>query len=108
MVSSGLNMLTDVVNLSSGNIVTITTPKTLLEPELTIRPKSITEILCSKMDSVYFRILSEAALTYLRLAYYRNQLLHLFVKDAMLALCLTPESDYGIPLYVCQCGYLSE
>lgn len=95
MVSSGLKMLTNVVSLSSDNIVTIAIPDGLPEPKETITPNAISELLCSKMDTNSFNLLAETAMPYLRLAYYRNQLLHLFVKDAILALCLAPESDYG-------------
>lgn len=88
-------MLGGSVNLSSDGLVTVATPE-CLACERTIRPPSMTKILCIQMDSICFSQLSEAAMAYLHVAYYRNQLLHLFVKDAMLALCLAPESDYGI------------
>ena len=96
MASSGLNRLRDSVHVSSGNLITVATPEGLLSCEQTIEAPSIARVFCSQMDATCFNQLSEAAMSYLHLAYYRNQLLHLFVKDSMLALCLTPESDYGV------------
>jgi glycerol-3-phosphate O-acyltransferase len=100
MVSSGLNMLHENVNLSSDNFVTLSTPDSLPNPGQTVRLSSMSEVLRDQVDSVCFFQLSEAAMTHLHLAHYRNQLLHLFVKDAMLALCLTPTIDYGNLLHL--------
>ena len=99
MASSGLNRLRDSVHVSSGNLITVATPEGLLSCEQTIEAPSIARVLCSQMDATCFNQLSEAAMSYLHLAYYRNQLLHLFVKDSMLALCLTPESGYGVYVF---------
>lgn len=84
-------MLTDAVCATSNDLVAIANPQ--LQQEQFVRP--ITEIMRNQIDSSCFSHLSQTAMTYLRLAYYRNQLLHLFVEDAMLALCLAPERDYG-------------
>lgn len=92
MVSAGLTMLTDAVCMTGSNLIAVANLQ--VEQEPVVRP--ITEIMCSQIDSSSFSQLSQTAMTYLRLAYYRNQLLHLFVEDAMLALCLIPERDYGI------------
>ena len=95
MVLSGLHMLHDSVNISSDNLIAVASPGKILQHEQTTRLLSISQVLCSQIDSVCFTQLSEAAMIHLHLAHYRNQLLHLFVKDAMLALCLAPQSDYG-------------
>lgn len=96
-------MLGDSVNLSSDGLVTVSTPECLLEGEKNIKPPSMAKILCTQMDSICFSQLSEAAMIHLHVGYYRNQLLHLFVKDAMLALCLAPERDYGNGFLQCGC-----
>lgn len=93
MASTALNMLSGVVNLSSENVVTIAAPIVVLEHDQSV---SMAEIFSSQMDNSDFNQLSEIALAHLQLGYYRNQLLHLFVEDAMLAVCLAPEIDYGM------------
>lgn len=102
MVSAGLAMLTDAVCLTS-NLVTVANPQVISEQEQTVGPSSMSEIMCSQISDSCFSQLSQTAMTYLRLAYYRNQLLHLFVEDAMLALCLAPQSDYGNFSHACVC-----
>lgn len=94
MVWSGLKMLYQIVSVSMDNFITLTVPSSSFEKEQV--PTSISEILSEKMDVSYFHHLSEVAFVHLHLAHYRNQLLHLFVEDAMMALCLAPtEISYG-------------
>ena len=93
MAISGLAMLPHVLHRSMDDFVTISVPHEIDYEQ--VHAVAITEILESKMDSGFFEKLCEIALAYLQLAYYRNQLLHLFVEEAMLALCLAPENDYG-------------
>lgn len=95
MVSAGLKMLTDAVTLSTNKFVTLSIPSLPLQVP---KPISITEIFSSQMDNSSFNQITEISFIYLRLGHYRNQLLHLFVEDAMLALCLAPEVDYGMYL----------
>lgn len=86
-------MLPHVLHRSMDNLVTISVPHKIDHKQ--VHAVAITELCESEIDSCSFDKLCEIALTYLQLAYYRNQLLHLFVEEAMLALCLAPESDYG-------------
>ena len=95
MVSAGLKMLTDAVTLSTNEFVTLSIPRL---PQQAPKPISITDIFSSQIDASSFNQATEIAFIYLRLGHYRNQLLHLFVEDAMLALCLAPEIDYGMYL----------
>lgn len=91
-------MLTDAVSLSTNQFVTLSIPSLPLQAP---RPISVKEIFSSQIDTSSFNQLTEIAYIYLRLGHYRNQLLHLFVEDAMLALCLAPEVDYGMYLGPC-------
>ena len=104
IVSSGLAMLSDAVQVSSeSNLVSISAPSLSAERTRSWAgcPLVPPEILHSQIDSASFSQLCSIAFVHLRLGYYRNQLMHLFVEDAMLAVCLAPEIDYGV--CVCAC-----
>lgn len=100
VVSSGLKMLSTVVYLSpDSNSVTLVIPSHLPHGGQPARPTSIDEVFATEIEPSDFSYLSEIALTHLHLAHYRNQLLHLFVEDAMVALCMATEIDHGIKYY---------
>lgn len=79
-------MLPHIVNVSADNFITITGPA-VLEQYDTI--PTISKLISTNMETAYFNRLSEVAYFHLHLAHYRNQLLHLFIEDALLAVCLT-------------------
>lgn len=91
-------MLSQVVNVSANNMITIATPTvTPTHKETIVRPSSVIELFSATIEAACFNQLSEVAYYHLHLAHYRNQLLHLFVEDAMMAVCLTsPQMDYGM------------
>ena len=97
MVLSGLCKLSQVVHTSADNYITIASPTAATTPKQQfVRPFSLEDILQVKMEDVYFKELCEVAYYHLHLAYYRNQLLHLFVEDAMVAVCMaSAEVDYS-------------
>ncbi len=91
MVSSALKFLSQSVVVSSDKVVTLATPAL---PATQLK-SSMTKVFSCKLKHSEFSQLSEVAFVHLHLAHYRNQLLHLFVEDAMVSLCLDLESDYG-------------
>ena len=89
MVSSAVQLLSQSVSVTD-QVVRLRTPA-IPAGKFT----SISEVMASQLERVEFSQLCEVAFVHLHLAHYRNQLLHLFVEDAMLSLCITPEMDYG-------------
>lgn len=95
MVSSALELLSQSVLVTTDKVVSLATPVLPATQLQFLKSSSITEVFACKLEHSELSQLSEVAFVHLHLAHYRNQLLHLFVEDAMVSLCLDPESDYG-------------
>lgn len=96
MVPTGLKMLSQVVKVSANNVITISSPDV---PAVHKIPASKNELFSTKIESDYFGQILMVAHYHLHLAHYRNQLMHLFVADAMMALCLTSQKTEYCKLY---------
>lgn len=84
VVSSGLKKLPGVVKVSKDNLVQIDCPRLDMHsgPSVT----NIQELMSSKVEVSRFDVVVDISLVHLQLAYYRNQMIHLFIEDAMVAL----------------------
>ena len=89
-------MLSKSVELSTAEdvIQLCTTKLALAQPCLS--PSSIEDLYHEQLEERVFKSLLDVSLQHLLLARTRNQLLHLFLQDALVALCLEDEIYYGI------------
>ena len=96
-VASGLKMLYMSVEVTEDNVVRAQGGH--LHCELSRSPKRqhrIEEVVKMELNRTDFDLIIELSFIHLMLAHYRNQLLHLFVPEAMLALCLRRDTPTNI------------
>ena len=89
MVESGLKMLSVALTVDSDNLVKVRSG--LPHEHAHTRPQqrpSLKEVNLIQLPSEELDLLKQEAFFHLLLAHYRNQLLHLFVTEAMMALSL--------------------
>lgn len=97
MVSSALRLLSGSVHIigDKDKVVRLATTALPVSLHQHLKPISMPQVYMCKLEKSEFKELSDVAFVHLHLAHYRNQLLHLFIEDAMLTLCLDLDSDYG-------------
>ena len=86
-------MLSTIVKFSSDNVEP-NTPNFIPSPEPLA--STVDKLLPIKIDPREFKLITDRTLIHLHLGYYRNQMFHLFVEDAMIAFSLDQEISYGL------------
>ena len=86
MIHSSIEMLSTALELTGDNILQPRTAHKLSVPHR--RPSTIQEVIKMDLDDSDYDVITDIGSAHLLLAHYRNQLVHLFVPEAMAALCL--------------------
>lgn len=97
MVESGLKMLSVALTVNSDNLVQVRSgfSHDQAHPRQRQRP-TLAEVILVQLPSEELDSIKQDAFFHLLLAHYRNQLLHLFVMEAMMALSLRGNTSDGL------------